>query len=355
MSKIRATMLATFGLTPKRGESELLLAERLYDHLDGLPVADGDVLYEKLDAAAQDFYNAIGDNKTSAGGLDAKPGTYGLPWPDAEAAAPAAAGRSRTRAAAPAPAPEPEPAYVPAVGDIVDVETTDGRSYTAAEVLEVNEADNALWLKVEGEAEDVDVDLDTSTVDLHVEPPAPEPAPQPAGRSRSRGAAAPAPAASEPAEPAEPALDDTVEVVTGRGVTVLGKVTFLGDGLIELTKADGGVSEFSVATLKSVKVKVQAKPAASPAAPAGRSRGGAAAAPAAAAEGTTRAGRAANGGVSVGQRIRELIIGNLDADVAKIGALAKAEKLEFKDNTLALTYNEAHKLIAMLRERKLMK
>lgn len=51
----------------------------------------------------------------------------------------------------------------------------------------------------------------------------------------------------------------------------------------------------------------------------------------------------------MGTRIRELIIGDLKMTQDEISKVLKKEGLEFRDNTLALNYTEAHKLIEMLR------
>lgn len=65
--------------------------------------------------------------------------------------------------------------------------------------------------------------------------------------------------------------------------------------------------------------------------------------------------RSDNGGVSVGQRIRELVLDNMDATQDDIEKLLKKEKLEFKGNTLSINYKDTHKFLSLLKERKMLK
>ena len=63
-----------------------------------------------------------------------------------------------------------------------------------------------------------------------------------------------------------------------------------------------------------------------------------------------RASAKANGGVSVTTRIRELIAGDLTMSKGEVGKQLRTEGLEFRDNTLDLTYAETHKVVTAMRD-----
>lgn len=61
------------------------------------------------------------------------------------------------------------------------------------------------------------------------------------------------------------------------------------------------------------------------------------------------------GGVSVGQRITELICDDLEATEADIGKALKKEGLDFKENTLKLNFTAVHKVLDVLKSKKMLK
>lgn len=65
--------------------------------------------------------------------------------------------------------------------------------------------------------------------------------------------------------------------------------------------------------------------------------------------------RSSNEGVSVSQRVTELVLDDLNATEEQIGELLKKEKLEFRDNTLKLNYAAAHKFIDIAKAKKMLK
>lgn len=65
--------------------------------------------------------------------------------------------------------------------------------------------------------------------------------------------------------------------------------------------------------------------------------------------------RSSNDGVSVGQRISELILDDLKATEEDIAKALKKEGLEFRENTLKLNFKSTHKFLDLLKERKLLK
>jgi ribosome maturation factor RimP len=153
-------------------------------------------------------------------------------------------------------------------------------------------------------------------------------------------------AAAEPDEPSEPTVGVKVSLVNARDKTFEGKVIAIDDDEIVI-EVDGEEKEFSRAKLKSCVVVGGAakKPAAKTAAKVEKEEP--------AADGKTK--RVTNAGVSVGQRIRELIVANLDATADEIMASLTKEGLEFRPPTVQMTYADSHKLVKLLREAKKLK
>ena len=152
-------------------------------------------------------------------------------------------------------------------------------------------------------------------------------------------------------EVVEPEVSDTVEITNSRDKVSLGNIVEIDDKLVVIKKADGEEVEFARDRVKSIVVKVKnaGKGKADTKADDKPAKGKEKAEP------TKRATREDNGGVSVGQRMRDLIIADLSADREAISKALKKESLEFKDNTLDLVYKDVHKIVGMLKAAKLMK
>ena len=152
---------------------------------------------------------------------------------------------------------------------------------------------------------------------------------------------------AEDDEPSDPLKEGaTVTLVTARGKEVTGEIVELTKDLIVLKEGKEEV-EYPRDRIKSVTV-----------AKSGGDEGGTRRR--AAADDKDKGGadtktRSDNGGVSIGQRIRELVLDNLDATQDEIEKMLVKEKLEFKGNTLAINFKDTHKFIALLKERKMLK
>lgn len=149
-------------------------------------------------------------------------------------------------------------------------------------------------------------------------------------------------------EPAVPKKGDTVKLKTKRGREVEGEVVEISADEIVLKLADGE-EEFNRERLESIAVVGG-----------GRRRAGSAKDNAEAGKGKddekpARASSRANGGVSVGMRIKQLIVADLKASKEDIGKALTKEGLEYRPNTLDLSYAECHKLIDLMKEAKLLK
>lgn len=343
MSKILAAALAATGLTVQTGEAPTALYTRIYAAADGLD----DAQFLAMGQPTMDWVNAVGDALINK-----------LPPPsppDTEATA--ATGRRRggtTPAPTPAPSPEPEPEaqYDPEVGHVVKLANQRGAEFQG-EVVEVTDEFVALR---HDNGDELEYDWANVASIAQVLPPEPEPEPAPAATGRRRaGGTTTAPVVSN-----EPEVGDTLQVVTARGATIMGKLLEQTDTDIVLQDATGAEHELVKARLKSVTVKAKgsqptagAPAEASAPAATGRRRGGTAPTatetPATAPAGTRRVTRATNGGVSASSRMRELVCA--DPAMTKEGLIAKlaAEKLEANPNTVALTYAEIQKTIAELK------
>lgn len=335
MSKILQELCAAVKVAVPAGNPESGFIEGVIEKVGKL----NDAAWNALSEGAADYFNAAVDAVNLGNAIPALPDF--APPPPAAAPAP---GRRRT-AAAPA-----APAYV--VGDEVVVTLKDGTT-AAGEVVALDDNGELVLKDAEGEL-GVELNLiDSVTVKA---PPAAAPAP-----GRRRTAAAPAAAVAEVPEPETPEVGDTVEIVNNRDKAYLGNIVEIDDTQVVITTAGGDELPFVREKIKSIVVKVKnasATPVA-PAAPAGRARTRAAA-PAAAAAAAPAAGEAparasGNRGVSVGTRIRELILDNKAITMEQVGAKLKAEGLAFADTSLSMNYKDALAFLKLLADRKMLK
>jgi small nuclear ribonucleoprotein (snRNP)-like protein len=278
-----------------------------------LPDAD----WNKLTKAAQDWYNSA---------VDAAEAKKDLPvFPDMAKAEEALA---RRRGAA--KTEEDEGPYTPKVGDTVRAVTKRGKEV----IGKIAEIDGTTLVIA---TEDGDEELDTDRLQ---------------SIAKVGGSSTKAAAKEEEPEVQEPEVLDTVTVTTKRGKVATGNITEIDDEVVVIKTAAGDVEEFDKSRVESIVVKVKN---------AGKGKGEATKA-------VKDAGKAAdeadkpkrtsskdNGGVSVTVRMREHICDNLSWTKDQVSAAMKKEALEFKPATLDLVFAEAHKLISMLRERKVIK
>lgn len=319
MSAIRKELMDAAKMDPKRGEDDATFLIRLQK---AISEEIDEATWAGLSEKAQDWNNDAADAITAGKSIP--------PFPDETAAAPAPAPSRRRGATA---EPEQTVAYDPKKGDEVEVTTKRGK-LVAGFIVELDAEVIVLNPEANGpEAKDIELPLPGSVVKPMVG----------AGLTK---------AAVDPKEPEEPEIGDTVAVITARDKNIVGLVVELSAETMVLKDSTGEEHELGINRLKSVLVK--GKPAAAPAPAASGRRGAAAPAPAPAAG--EKAKRASNpAGVSVGQRINEMVIDNPAMKVEEIGAALKKEGLEFRDNTLGMTFSSAHKFLDLLRARKLFK
>lgn len=322
MSKIQQTLADATEIEPSKRANETITDQAYLMRLALGVQKLGDDDWNKLDSAAQDWFNKAAD------AIEAKRDIPAFPdMPQAEAPS------TRRRGAAAEPTATPYTSKDAKKGDAVVVTTKRGRTIEG----KVVEADDQGLVLEDGEGKDVELDHDKiESIKLA------------GGKTAS-------------AVPDVAEVGDTVKVTTKRGKVVMGNIKELTDKDIVLVDAAGEIHEFDLDRLDggiTVKAKGPAGgrgSSASEAAAEVKSNGAGRAGPAADPAKAPRASTAANGGVSVTGRIRELIADDLAATKEAISAQMKKEGLEFKPATLDLTYGDMHKIISILRDRKVIK
>lgn len=322
-SKIQQALAKATEVEPKKDET---ITDQSYMKRLALAVGElSDKDWDKLDGDQQDWTNAAADNINAKKDVEVY-ADYVKPAEDAPRRRRAAADADETPAAS--------ASYTPKKGDKVKATTKRGKTYEGVVV----DPDDAGELVIHDGTEELGIKLEGLTIEQVVD------AEQPTSRRRK--------AAEEPAAPPEPEVSDTVEVKTKRGKTLVGNVVEIDDKVVVIKTASGEEEEFDIDRLESITVKVKN---------AGKSAGKADPEPGKGKKDESEAGKRTkttkddNGGVSVTTRARELMVENLDADKDKIIAMLKKEGLEFKENTIQLIYGDVHKLIGMLKARKMLK
>lgn len=332
-SAIQAELARATEVLPKDGE-KINNPEYLKRLLRGVGQLD-DKVWDKLSDHAQDWYNGAADSLNVAN--KAQKAWEPPEFPDAENE-PEATGRRRRRAAEePAEETKADAKYEPKKGDKVTLTTKRGNVYVGTVV----DPDDPGKLVLDDGVDELEFYLD------RVESIVPEKAAEPESSGRRRKAAD-----DEPEGPRDPQVGDTVEIKTKRGKVIVGNVEEITDVDIVIKTATGDVEEFDKDRLEYVKVKVtsavggrgRTEPEArksEPEAPA-RKRGSA-----------TTSGE---GGVKVTVRARELILEDLNASKEDIIKKLKAEgATDFKENTIQLIYLDVHKLIGLMKARKMLR
>lgn len=323
-SKIQQALAKATEVEPKKDET---IVDQSYMKRLALAVGElSDKDWDKLDGDQQDWTNAAADNINAKKDVEVY-ADYVKPAEEPST--------RRRRAAADDESPAASASYTPKKGDKVKATTKRGKVY---EGTVVDPDDNGELVLDDGK-EELGIGLDGLTIEQVVEA-------EPTSRRRK--------AAEEPEPPAEPEVSDTVEIKTKRGKIVVGNVVEIDEKTVVIKDTAGEEEEFDIDRLESITVKVKnagKKAAAGKADPE----------PAKGKKDEPEAGKRTkttkdeNGGVSVTTRARELMVENLDADKDKIIGMLKKEGLEFKENTIQLIYGDVHKLIGMLKARKMMK
>lgn len=322
MSKIQDELVKITGAKPKDGESRADYLIRLLKESSAMSDRD----FDGLTDAAADWVNAAQDARNAKKDVPEMP----------DYTPPAETSSRRRRSSEDDDAAKDGPFAKVSEGDEVVIKTKRGAVVTG-KVVEVNDT----MIAIDDGKEEVEFKFERLEAVTKANNGK---ADEPEGRSRRRNAEAD----DEPQGPKDPVEGDQVTVVTARGTTIEGKVIEITDKIIVI---DDGKEEreFDKDRLTSVTVKGASDEGA------GRRRrsSGSDDKGSEKEEGTRT--RSSNKGKSIGERIKELIVDNMDASVEEIGKMLTKEKMEFKENTLDLNYKETHKLLAILKDRKLLK
>ncbi len=313
MSKIQKELCEAAETDPKRGEDRQDFLLRLALAVNKLPDSE----WNKLGKEAQSWVNDASDAANAKKEL-----------PDFSDAEKAESGSSRRRVSQEDAAPAP---YEPKLKDDVKATTKRGKIVTG-KIVEMDKDIIVLKLVDGGEEE-----LNRDRIEKI----------EPLGGSK------------DPAEegPRDPKVGDTVTVTTKRDKVVTGEVVEMDKDIIVLKLVDGGEEEFMRDRIASIKVeggrRAESGSTGRRSADSSKDNEGKGDEKPAAEDGKRT--RATNAGVSVGTRVRELIIENMDAKLEDISKMLKKENLEFRENTVQLNYADAHKLLDMLKKRKMLK
>jgi hypothetical protein len=320
MSKIQAELVKATDLSKKRGED-------VQDFLARLMVAIAELsddAWEELTEPARQWYNEAAEAKNAK--KKVLPG-----FPDAEADEESEAEKpATTRRSAKAEDKEEAPPTKPTkakVGMILTAVTKRGKTVTG-KCVEVDE--DMVVLDVDGEDQEFTRDRLESLTE-------------------AKGTA---PEVDEPDEPIKVGVE--VKLVNKRGKEFTGKIVEMDEDVVVLDIA-GEDMEFARDRVESMtpvggkaKTKAESEKAST-------RRGAATADDEGDDKPAEKAKRVSNEGISIGQRIKELIADDLEATVEDIAKSLKKEKIEFKENTLTLNFKDAHKFIEVLRAKKLLK
>ena len=336
MSAIQKAILKACDIDPQgRDEDRQEFLRRCVRGINDLP----DDAFNALSGDVETWFNAAGDvidaNKKAKNKAP-------LPdFPDAEDDEPAPRRRRAAAEGEDGPRSTKE-VYEPKEGDQVILVTQKGREYKG-KIIELTKKELVLAVGTE----ELEFSMETQVGTVEPDPAYDE------KPSRRRAAAE----EEEAAGPKEPAVGDTVELETKRGRKVTGEVVEIDDEVIVVAHdEDEKGEEFVRSRIESVKVT-------------GGKKGGKKADPEPDEKPTRRGGkkdddkdgedkpkRTSNPkGVSVGQRIRELVGEDPDITEADIVKALKKEGIEFRDVTVSMNYGDCQKLVAELRKHKNLK
>lgn len=339
MSKIQQELAAATEVKQKRGQDDQEYMKALVKGTSDLD----DAAWNKLSTEAQDWFNEAADAVNAKKSIPT--------FPDAAKEEPKEEAPARRRSA-PKEEPkeeakdEPKGKKVadPKVGDMVTIVTKRNKTITG-EVIEIDK--EVIVVNSDGEELEVAHDrIESITVEL-----------PPEEKKSSRRKAAD----NEPEVPAvaEPKVGDSISAVTARDKEYSGEVIEVEDDLIVIKDADGEELELTPSKLKSLvikaaEVKQGRRKAADDDADEPKARGKKEDAPAAG-DKPKRTSAKDNGGVSATGRMRELILDDMDAKIDDIAKQLKKENIQYRDNTLNLVFADVHKLLAIMKAKKIIK
>lgn len=328
MSAIQTELDKATGVKQAAGETRAAYLDKVL-----LAVKDlSDKEWGALSDPAADWFNGAMDVKNA--NIKNPRGAQPIPdYPDYKETAAAAEPTRRRRSEEPDPPAPPAAADRElAVGDECTVTSKRGKQYRGT-VVELD--DKIIVLRAEDGGED---EIPRDGAEIFIE------------GDDEPGAAGDGP------EDYEPAVGDEVDVVSGRGKALTGKITEINDDVIVLNDD----TEVTRATMKSIvrKAGTAPAPAAAPAAPSRRRSADDAPSTAHAVTGAEgeKPKRSSNPrGVSIGKRIREIVAEDLAVSEEDVLKVLKKEGLEFRENSVSMIYRDVQQLVDLLKSNKKLK
>lgn len=312
---------------PKRNEEEQAYLGRLVSAIANLDDSD----WDSLSPEAQDWYNDAAEAANKGKPIKG--------FVEAEEPAKPSRGSRAAKKDEPADDDKEEEEDIK-VGDKVTAVTKRGKEITG-KVVEI-EGETLIVETEDGDEEEVDT-TKLKSLAVHQEE-------KPKSGRGSRAAKKDEPADDDSDDAADDVqVGDKVTATTKRGKSYAGEVVEIDEEVVVIEDAEGEEHELDRSKLAEL-AKQEEKPA--------RKARGSRATKEEASEKPARAPKVSkedNGGVSVTTRIRELILDDVDAEIPDIEKALKKEKLAYKEATLKLIYGEVHRLLDMLKERKLLK
>jgi len=331
MSAIKKELMEATGVAQKRGQDE---QEYLKALVKGVSDLD-DKGWNGLSVLAQDWFNEAAD------AVNAKKEVAS--FPDAEKEEVKEEEATPRRRAASKEESDDKPAQKdPKVGDDVVITTKRGKT-VEGKVTEIDD-DQIVVAVGDNELEIVRKNIETIVVAFFNEE-----------KKTTRRRAA----EEEPEEPAfdEPKVGDQVTAVTAKDKTYSGEIIEIEDDLIVVKVGDEELeltpSKLKKLTIHPAETKTSRRKAADDEGDA-KPRGRAEAKEEPAAKGS-KIGVKSNGGVSVTQRMRELICADLGADKDAIMKIINKEGLKYREATMDVVFADTHKVVTLLKANKLMK
>lgn len=321
MSKIQQELAASTEVTKKRGQDDQEYLKALIKATSDL----ADAQWNKLSTEAQDWFNEAADAMNSKKDIPAFPDAVKEEKEETT---------TRRRGAA-----KEETKASPVVGDKVTIVTLRDKTISG-KVVEIDKE----IIVVDSDGEELEVAHDrikSLTIASAVDKP-----------SRRKAAD------DEPEAPAvaEPKVGDNITAVTARDKEYSGEVIEVDDDLVVIKDKDGEELKLTPSKLKSLVIAAtEVKSSRRKAADDGEATTRSANKDAAAGDKPKRTSAKDNGGVSATVRMRELIVDDMEAKVDDIAKALKKEGIQYRDNTLNLVFADVHKLLAIMRAKKVIK
>lgn len=316
-SKILAEFIKVTGFEQEKGESDQAYWKALAKKLNQLD----DATFTAMSAPAQDWFNLMAD------AVEANEDIKNFPDAQEET--------SRRRRNVEDDADKKTSAYEPKKGDKINITTKRGKEIKSVEFVEIEDGKLIVYRDNEGLA---DTPFDGAVM-TSAEVPKEE-------TSRRRSVSD-----DEPKGPVDPKVGDTLEVTNKRGKIYVGVLKEDTEDAIVLKLVDDTLEDIDKSRIEKIVIKHSPKAdnAKTDDKPSGRRS-------AAKDDGEKKkTTKDDNGGEAISAIVAGYVLDDLDATDDDIQKKMTKNGVVFRDVTATLNYKQTHKLIAQMRERKMLK